>query len=130
MPAQLDHLVLPVNDGPASVEFYTRILGFTHEGERGPFAVVRVTDGLILLLAPWGTQGGEHLAFAMPRAEFEAIFRRVRDARIAYGDAFDAVGNNRGPGDEDGARGPGKALYLFDPSRHLIEIRHYEIAPA
>jgi hypothetical protein len=31
----------------------------------------------------------------------------------------------RGPGDEDGARGPGKAVYLFDPSKHLIEIRHY-----
>jgi hypothetical protein len=24
------------------------------------------------------------------------------------------------------ARGPGKALYLFDPNKHLIEIRYYE----
>jgi hypothetical protein len=32
----------------------------------------------------------------------------------------------RGPGDETGARGPGKAVYAFDPDRHSIEIRHYE----
>ena len=125
MPAQLDHLILRVNDGPASVDFYTRILGLTYEGERGPFSVIRVTESLTLQLAPWGTEGGDHLAFALPTDEFEAAFRRVRDAGIPYGDAFHAVGNNRGPGDEDGSRGPGKAVYFFDPSKNLIEIRHY-----
>jgi hypothetical protein len=33
----------------------------------------------------------------------------------------------RGPGETDGARGLGKALYFFDPSKHLIEISHYEM---
>ncbi len=126
VPAQLDHLILRVNDGPASVEFYTRILGFGYEGERGPFSIIRVTDALTLQLAPWGTQGGDHLAFAMTAAEFEETFRRVRDAGIPYGDAFHAVGNNRGPGAEDGSRGPGVAVYFFDPSRHLLEVRHYD----
>lgn len=127
MPTQLDHLILAVNDLDKSIEFYTRVLGFTHEGEREPFSLIRVTPDLVLLLAPWGTPGGQHLAFAMPRAEFDTVFRRIRDAGIEYGDAFNAVGNRRGPGDESGARGPGKALYCFDPSKHLIEIRHYEI---
>ena len=62
----------------------------------------------------------------MTRAEFDAVFRRVREAGIAYGDSFHGVGNMCGPGDEGGARGPGKALYFFDPSKHLIEIRYYE----
>ncbi len=125
MPLELDHLILPVNDRDASLAFYTSILGLVHEGDRGPFAVVRVTPSLTLQLAAWGTSGGTHLAFAMPRAEFDAAFARVRAAGIAYGDSFHAVGNMQGPGDEDGARGAGKAVYVMDPSRHLIEIRHY-----
>jgi catechol 2,3-dioxygenase-like lactoylglutathione lyase family enzyme len=126
MALELDHLILRVNDAKQSIDFYTRILGLRHEGERGPFAVIRVTDALTLQLAPWTTSGGEHLAFAMSRSEFDVVFRRARDAGIPYGDSFHTVGNQQGPGDEDGARGPGKALYLFDPNQHLIEIRYYE----
>jgi catechol 2,3-dioxygenase-like lactoylglutathione lyase family enzyme len=126
MPAQVDHLILKVNDPRVSAEFYVRILGFTYEGEQGPFSVVRVNDGFTLQLAPWGTSGGEHLAFAMTRAEFDAAFTRVRESAIEYGDSFHAVGNGKGPGDEVGARGPGKAVYFFDPNKHLVEIRYYE----
>lgn len=126
MSIRLDHLILAVNDPAASVAFYEHVLSFACEGQRGPFSVVRVTDDLTLQLAPWGTKGGEHLAFAMTRAEFDAAFGRVRAAGIPYGDSFHTVGNNQGPGDEDGSRGPGKAVYFFDPSKHLIEIRHYD----
>jgi catechol 2,3-dioxygenase-like lactoylglutathione lyase family enzyme len=126
MPVRLDHLILMVNDAQQSVDFYTRILGFTHEGERAPFSVVRVTPDFILQLAPWGSKGGEHLAFAMTGAEFDAAFGRVRDAGIAYGDSFESVGNMRGPGDASGAKGTSKSIYFFDPSRHLIEITRYD----
>jgi catechol 2,3-dioxygenase-like lactoylglutathione lyase family enzyme len=127
MPVELDHLILKVNDREASIAFYTHVLGFRHEGERGPFSVLRVTDRLTLQLAPWGSTGGEHLAFAMTRGEFDDVVHRVKEGGIAYGDAFDTVGNGRGPGDEEGAQGNGKALYFFDPSHHLIEIRHYSV---
>jgi catechol 2,3-dioxygenase-like lactoylglutathione lyase family enzyme len=125
MEPSLDHLILRVNDRQESIRFFTEILGFGYEGERDPFSVIRVNRNLVLQLAPWGTEGGEHLAFAMTEAEFEQVFQRIRQAGIAYGDSFHAVGNQQGPGDEAGARGPGKALYCFDPSRHLIEIRFY-----
>ena len=121
--AQLDHLILVVNDRAPSIEFYTRILGFTYDGERDLFSVLRVTPDLVLQLAPWGTKGGQHLAFSMTRSEFDDAFARIRRAGIAYGDSFDTVGNMQGPGEAAGARGLGKAVYLFDPSRHLIEIR-------
>jgi catechol 2,3-dioxygenase-like lactoylglutathione lyase family enzyme len=127
MATQLDHMILRVNDRAKSIAFYTEVLGLSYEGERDPFSVIRVTPEFTLQLAPWGTEGGEHLAFAMLRREFDQVFRRVREAGIDYGDSFHAVGNMRGPGEEAGARGPGKAVYFCDPSKHLIEIRHYEL---
>jgi extradiol dioxygenase family protein len=51
---------------------------------------------------------------------------RVKAAGIEYGDSFHSVGNMQGPGEEEGSRGAGQAVYMFDPSKHLIEIRHYE----
>ncbi len=126
MSAHIDHVILKVNDARESVSFYARILGFTHEGQDGPFSVVRVSESFTMQLAPWGTKGGEHLAFAMTRFEFDAAFARILEAGIEHGDAFDSVGSGRGPGVETGARGPGPTLYFFDPNRHLIEIRHYD----
>ena len=122
----LDHLILAVNDKDESLAFYTTVLGLSYEGQQEPFSVVRVTPEFTLQLAPWGTGGNEHLAFAMSQAEFDETFARIREAAIPYGDSFHEVGNMRGPGEEAGSRGPGKAVYLFDPNHHLIEIRHYE----
>jgi catechol 2,3-dioxygenase-like lactoylglutathione lyase family enzyme len=123
---ELDHLILAVNDLDATVGFFTDVLGLDCEGTSDPFTVIRVSPGLTLQLAPWGTTGGQHLAFAMPSDEFETTFSRIRAAGIPYGDSFHDVGNMRGPGREDGARGPAASLYVFDPNQHLIEIRHYE----
>ena len=125
MPIALDHLILSVNDVGESVRFYTRVLGFSDDGPDGPFSVLRVSPELTILLAPGQTRGGQHLAFAMPAAEFEAAFDRIKDSAVPYGDRFGGVGNMKGPGPESGARGEGLAVYVLDPSQHLIEIRTY-----
>ena len=121
----LDHLILTVNDREASVRFYTEVMGFGHEGEDGPFSVIRVSPDTTLQLAPWGTEGGDHLAFALSPEEFDAAFARVRAAKVPFGDSFHDVGNMQGPGEEAGARGLAPTLYLFDPNGHLVELRHY-----
>ncbi|HTV84984.1 MAG TPA: VOC family protein [Dyella sp.] len=124
--ATLDHIILRVNDLQASLAFYTGVLGFALQGRDGPFTVIRVDDGFVLQLAPYGTPGSEHYAFAVSKAEFAQIFERIREAGIGYGPTFDSVGSNRGPGEESGARGLAPTLYFFDPNKHLLEIRSYE----
>ena len=126
----LDHLILPVNDIDASVAWYASVLGLAADGTVGPFTVLRVTDECTIQLAPFGTDGGYHLAFAMEPGEFDATFGRIRASGIEFGDSFHAVGNMQGPGVESGARGDGASVYTFDPSRHLVEIRTYDIAGA
>ena|SRR5215472_8063324 len=126
MTVELDHIILNVNDMAMSVDFYVGVLGLQRDKDREPFSIVRVNSGTTIQLAPWGTRGGEHLAFAMARREYDAVLERVKAAGIAYGDRFDAVGNMRGPGEELTAKGIGKGIYFFDPNKHLIEIRYYE----
>jgi catechol 2,3-dioxygenase-like lactoylglutathione lyase family enzyme len=126
MMATIDHLILNVNDVASSIDFYVNVLGFTLQGEDGPFTVIRVSDDFTLQMAPWGTKGNEHYAFAMRRREFDETFARIKQRSIPYGDSFHSVGNNSGPGDEVGARGSAPTVYLNDPNNHLIEIRTYE----
>jgi len=124
--ATIDHVILNVNDIAASVDFYVNVLGFRLEGEDGPFTVIRVSDDFTLQVAPWGTRGNEHYAFAMSRQDFDEAFARIKQLKIPYGDSFHNVGSNSGPGNEIGARGHAPTVYLNDPSNHLIEIRTYE----
>ena len=125
--ASIDHIIVKVNDLKASVAFYTQVLGFQNEGTDGPFAPVRVGPDCQLLLAPWGTAGSEHYAFAVSRTEFDHIAGRIKEAGIAYGPTFDSVGSNAGAGEESGARGRAPTLYFNDPSKHLLEIRSYDV---
>jgi len=124
--ATIDHLILKVNEVSASVDFYVNVLGFELEGQDGPFTVIRINEDSTLQLAPWGTGGNEHLAFALSRAAFDAAFARLKENGIPFGDSFHSVGNNLGPGVESGARGPAPTLYMSDPNNHLIEIRTYD----
>ena len=103
--ATIDHLILNVNEIAASVDFYVNVLGFELEGEDGPFTVIRVSGDFTLQLAPCGTSGNEHLAFALSREAFDNAFARMKAKGIPYGDSYHAVGNNLGPGVESGARG-------------------------
>jgi len=124
--ATIDHIILNINDAPASIDFYVNVMGFTSEGEDGPFTVIRVSEDFTIQLAPWGTKGNEHLAFALSRKDFDNVFDRVKERGIPYGDSFHSVGNNAGPGVETGARGPAPTVYMNDPNNHLIEIRTYD----
>lgn len=125
MALHLDHLILAVNDVEQSLDFYTRVVGLATAGQRPPFTLLRITSSLVLQLAPWGTKGGEHLAFSLEAAEFDEALQRLRGLGVKYGDSFHDAENMRGPADSDGARGTCRSVYLLDPSRHLIELLCY-----
>jgi catechol 2,3-dioxygenase-like lactoylglutathione lyase family enzyme len=122
----IDHIILNVNHLGETVAFYTEVLGVALEGQDGPFTVLRVSESFTIQVAAWGTKGNEHYAFAMDRDEFDAVFQRLKERGIPYGDAFNSVGSNRGPGSESGARGMAPTVYFFDPSHYLLEIRTYD----
>ena len=61
----LDHLILPVNDREKSVRFYTEVLGFEDEGERGPFVQVRVSPDCAILLAVDEPENGQHAVYRL-----------------------------------------------------------------
>jgi catechol 2,3-dioxygenase-like lactoylglutathione lyase family enzyme len=122
----LDHFILKVNDLKTSLAFYTEVLGFSYEGMDGPFAVLRVSPSLVIQLAPFGTKGLEHFAFAMDRADFDQVVSRLAARGLATGATFDSVGKQPGLGRETGAKGPAPTLYFNDPDQHLLEIRAYD----
>ena len=124
----LDHTIVPVKDQDEAVKFYMTILGLESRGRAGhtgQFAVVRVNDSLNFDFLASESVTSQHFAFAMEAAEFDAVFQRVREAGIPYGDSPWEVGNMKGPGMTHGARGLGKAVYFRDPSGHLLEIKTY-----
>lgn len=119
----LDHMILPVNALAPSLKFYCGVLGFAQGDEQGPFQEVRASDTFVMLLSPYGTKGGLHLAFSFPPAQFSSIFAAIRQQGLDYGDNFDATSNGRGPTPQAGATGEVEAIYMLDPDKHLIELR-------
>ncbi|TGG92377.1 hypothetical protein E4656_12935 [Natronospirillum operosum] len=120
----IDHTVLRVFDTAASLVFYRDILGFSHEGQTGPFEVIRVNDQFTLDLIEDRPSDVIHLAFALERPDFAKVWHQLRLYDIAFGNApHDRNGGT--PGRWPGARGYADALYLDDPSGHIIELRHY-----
>ena len=121
----LDHTIVPVKDQAEAVSFYVKIFGFKDEGRFWDFAVVRINESLtfdFILSKKFPTR---HFAFAMDKSEFEAVFERIREAGISYGDGPSQIDNMKGPGETQGARGIGKAVYFRDPSGHVLEIKTY-----
>lgn len=123
MTARIDHLILPVNELEPSIEFYSGLLEFNLEGKQGPFDVVRVSSDFVILLTEFQTPGGFHLAFSFGDHRFDALFGKIKEGDVSYGDRFDQANNQAGPTPQQGAEGERPGIYLFDPSRHLIELR-------
>src|SRR5215475_146931 len=81
----LDHTIVPAHDNEASARFFARIFGLNYDGAMSHFAPVRVNDSLVLDFDTETKFEAHHYAFKVGDQEFDAIFQRVEDERLAYG---------------------------------------------
>ena len=82
----LNHTIVPARDKVAAAKFFARIFGL-RRGRTNHFAPVRVNKGLTLLVRRRRQVREPPLRFHVSEREFDAIFRRVKKAGLAYGSA-------------------------------------------
>jgi len=113
----LNHTIVPVRDKTKSARFFAKIFGLKCE-PIGYFAPVRLNDQMTLLFSDETSEHeGHHYAFHVSDAEFDAIFDRIKAARLRFGSD---------PGDHENGKlnawGGGRGLYFKDPDGHLLEL--------
>jgi|TARA_B110000027_G_C16122063_1_gene303763 catechol 2,3-dioxygenase-like lactoylglutathione lyase family enzyme len=140
MSITLDHVGLLVRNIDETIEFYSRILGLNKTEKTVDngleFAKIQISDATAFAIWEVKEIHCQHVALALNGEEFDAVFQRLKNAGIRYGNATDGFGedgnlygdklNMKGPDLEIGARGICKSLYFEDPNGHSIEILTYE----
>jgi len=116
MTITLNHTIVPARDKVAAAKFFAEIFGLKR-GPSGYFAPVRLNKSLTLLFDDDGKFESHHLAFHVSDREFDAIFGRIKKAKLAYGSAPWSL--------DDGKLndwGGGRGVYFRDPDGHVLEL--------
>ncbi len=123
MTIALDHTIVPARDKKAAATFFAEIFGLTVKPGEGYFTQVQINESLTFDFAddPERKQGasvdGHHYAFHVSEAEFDAIFKRVKEKELAYGSEPYAHTNG-----QIYSRRGGRGFYFQDPDGHLLEV--------
>ena len=117
MAIQLDHVIVPSHDPVAGAKSLAALLEVPWQESQGSFTPVYVNETLTLDFADREQFEQHHYCFHVSDAEFDAIFGRIRAARIPYrssplGETDMQINRRLG----------GKNLYWQDPDGHLWEI--------
>jgi len=117
MSVELNHTIVCVTDREASAEFLAGILGLEVDPVAGPFVPVRLANGVTLDYMQVGRVTGQHYAFLVGEADFDAAMARIEAAGVAYwADPFHAE-----PGEINHMNG-GRGFYFEDPDGHNMEL--------
>jgi catechol 2,3-dioxygenase-like lactoylglutathione lyase family enzyme len=123
----LDHVAITVADIPASIGWYTRVLGLEHRAMAwdGPPQMLFAGETCLALFPasvndPRPLSDEEkrarltmrHFAFRVDRENFEAAQRVFREQGIEF---------------EFADHGPAHSVYISDPDGHTVEITTYEV---
>lgn len=133
MIADMDHIVLNVEDVERAIAYYTGVLELAPERVEAfrvgaaPFPSVRLNATTIIDLFPksmWaapaviglGRENMNHFCMALTQADWDALRERL----AAHG-----VPIETGPVPRWGARGVATSIYFRDPDGNLVEARTY-----
>ena len=116
MTITLNHTIVPARDKAEAAKFFARIFGLKR-ARTGYFAPVPVNKQLTLLFDDDSSFESHHYAFHVSDAEFDAIFRRIMEAGIAYGSAPWSLDDGK-LNDWNGGRG----VYFKNPDGHVLEL--------
>jgi hypothetical protein len=117
MTIMLNHTIVPARDKMAAARNFAQIFGLSFDGASSHFAPVRVNETLTLLFDEDTSFESHHYAFHVSEPEFDAIFRRVKEAGIFYGSAPWSLNDGK-LNDWNGGRG----LYFKNPGGHILEL--------
>ena len=116
MAITLNHTIVPARDKVKSAKFFAQLFGL-RRGKTDYFAPVRVNKTLTLLFDTDKKFESHHYAFHVSEREFDAIFRRIKKAKLVYGSAPWSL--------DDGKLndwGGGRGVYFRDPNGHVLEL--------
>ena len=118
MAVTFNHTIVHSKDREKSARFLAEILGLPEPTRFGPFCVVALENGVSLDFIDAGQHriDPRHYAFLVSDADFDAIFARIREGRLAYWADY----AKQRPGDINGHDG-GRGVYFCDPDGHLLE---------
>jgi len=117
MTITLNHTIVPVRDKDAAARQFAQIFGLVYKGRGQHFAPVKVNGTLTFLFDDEERFESHHYAFHITDAEFDAIFGRIREAKLAYGSAPWTLDDGN-LNDWNGGRG----VYFRDPDGHVLEL--------
>ena len=117
MTVTLNHTIVPARDKEAAARFFAQIFGLSFKKAKGHFAPVRINDTLTLLFDNDDSFESHHYAFHVSDSEFDAIFDRIKEARLSYGSAPWSLDDGK-LNDWNGGRG----VYFKDPDGHILEL--------
>jgi len=117
MTIRLDHTIVHARDKEVSARFLAEILGLPAPIRLGPFAIVHLGNGTSLdFMNTHGDIAQQHYAFLVSESEFDEIFGRICERKLAYW--ADPSRREQGRINTwDGGRG----VYFDDPDHHLLE---------
>jgi glyoxylase I family protein len=119
----IDHVVLQVTNVERSLDFYVGVLGLSLERIIEDLGIYQVRCGRNLIdlvalpaggtLAEKAQRGIDHLCLAV-RGDMTQIFDYLKAHDVEFGSPLREL---------YGATGFGTSVYIFDPDRHMIELK-------